>query len=65
MAERSLVYRAREKLLLAANRALLADRLDHSGPHDAAEQEYADDMLIIAARQYAEVTATADIPECR
>jgi hypothetical protein len=45
-------YEARERLILAANRVLVADRLDHSGAHDDAEQEYADDTLAEAAQAY-------------
>ena len=49
-------YAARDRLLAAANRCLMADRLDHSGANDAAEQEYADDMLFKAAEHYVEAT---------
>jgi hypothetical protein len=53
-------YTARETLIGAANRALMADRLDHSGANDAAEQEYADDMLAAAAQAF--VAALDELP---
>lgn len=52
---REVAYCRREALLRAAMRVLLAERLNHSGPHDAAEQEYADDQLDEAAREFVAV----------
>jgi hypothetical protein len=59
------VIKAREELRAAALRVLSAEHLDHSGAHDAAEQEYADDQLAVAALHLTAAVAASDDPTDR